>query len=62
MRLVSGLVHSSSLTFSHMTRLPKDFNAPQSDTITKTGNSDQRKSMSNAPASVGSPIQGASTT
>src|SRR6266511_2375242 len=49
MRLVSGLVHSSSLTFSHMTRLPKDFNAPQIDTITKAGNRDQRKSMSKAP-------------
>src|SRR2546422_8447845 len=33
MRLVSGLIHSSSLTFSHMTRLPNDFNAPQIDTI-----------------------------
>ena len=62
MRLVSGLVHWSSFTFSHMTRLPNDFNAPQIDTITKTGSSDQRKSMSNAPVSDGSPIQGASTT
>src|SRR5258707_12275587 len=26
MRFVSGLVHRSSLTFSHITRLPKDFN------------------------------------
>src|SRR5262245_35395043 len=62
MRLVSGLVHSSSLTFSHRTKLPKDFNAPQIDTITKAGNNDQRKSISNAPSSVGSPIHGAAAT
>src|SRR5262245_22619252 len=62
MRLVSGLVHLSSLTFSHMTRLPNDFSAPQIDTITNTGTSDQRKSRSKAPASVGIPTQGASST
>src|SRR5262245_9662176 len=62
MRFMSGLVHWSSLTFSHMTKLPKDFNAPQIDTITNTGSSDQRKSMSNAPSSDGSPIQGAAAT
>ncbi len=43
MRRVSGFCQLSSLTFSHMTRLPNDFNAPQIDTITKVGSSDQRK-------------------
>src|SRR5262249_7356403 len=62
MRLVSGAVHSSSLTFSHMTRLPNDFNAPQIDTIANTGSSDQRNSRSNAPLSHGKPSHGADTT
>src|SRR5262245_47642675 len=61
-RRVSGFCQLSSLTFSHMTRLPNDFNAPQIDTITKVGNSDQRKLMSNMPSSAGSPIHGACAT
>src|SRR5258706_9865025 len=35
-RRVSGFCQLSLLTFSHKTRLPNDFSAPQIDTITKT--------------------------
>src|SRR3954451_15727765 len=35
-RRVSGFCQLSSLTFSHRTRLPNDFRAPQIDTIMKT--------------------------
>jgi hypothetical protein len=37
---MSGSFHSSSLTFSHIIRLPKDFNAPVIETIINTGTRD----------------------
>src|SRR5579871_1754579 len=41
-RLMSGSVQASSLIFSQRTRLPKDFKAPQMETMAKAGSSDQR--------------------
>src|SRR5437879_13650024 len=57
-RGMSGPAQSSSLTFSHKTRLPNDLSAPQIDAMTNTGTSDQLKEISHMPSSSGRPIHG----
>ena len=49
MRLMSGSFQSSSFTFSHIIKLPKDFRAPVIETMANVGNRDHRKSRENIP-------------